>query len=133
MKNEYLLNLENKFHGIHTRLKELHFSAPSKNIHEMIDEFDSKFQAFDDEIMEDAQSIFGFIGVGEINPQLPEATDFESLLLDMRGLLVGLKKEAGDQLMWTGIINEVDDFFHVVNKTIYLLRIAKHEATKGEK
>ena len=40
MKNNYLVTLENKIHGYHTRLKELHYSAPSYSIHKIIDEFE---------------------------------------------------------------------------------------------
>lgn len=44
MNNKFILNLENQFHGIHTRLKELHFSAPTMSIHKLIDDFDGEFQ-----------------------------------------------------------------------------------------
>ena len=77
MKNEYLLSIENRLHGYHTRLKELHFSAPSYSLHKIIDEFDEKLQEFDDTIMEDAQSIFGVIQPGMIQPVLPEETEIE--------------------------------------------------------
>ena len=75
MKNEYLLTIEGRLHGYHTRLKELHYSAPSYSLHKIIDEFDSELQEFDDTIMEDAQSVFGFIEPGMINPVLPEETE----------------------------------------------------------
>lgn len=130
MSNEFILNLENQLHGIHTRLKELHYSAPTMSIHKLIDEFDGEFQEFDDAIMENAQALWGFIKPGDLNPTLPEAIEFEELLEDIRGILVGIKKEAGDDLMWTGIINRTDDFFETVNKYIYLIQICKHKASE---
>lgn len=132
MNNKFILNLENQFHGIHTRLKELHFSAPTMSIHKLIDDFDNEFQDFDDAIMENSQALWGFIKPGTLNPILPEALDFESILVDIRGLLTGIKREAGEDLMWTGIINRTDDFFEVVNKYIYLIKICKHEAAEKE-
>jgi len=132
MNNKFILNLENQFHGIHTRLKELHFSAPTMIIHKLIDDFDGEFQDFDDAIMENSQALWGFIKPGTLNPILPEALDFESILVDIRGLLTGIKREAGEDLMWTGIINRTDDFFEVVNKYIYLIKICKHEAAEKE-
>ena len=105
MNNEFILNLENQFHGIHTRLKELHYSAPTMSIHKLVDEFDEEFQEFDDAIMENSQALWGFIHPGDLNPILPEATEFEDLLTDIRGILVSVKKKANDDLMWTGIIN----------------------------
>ena len=132
MNNKFILNLENQFHGILTRLKELHFSAPTMSIHKLIDDFDGEFQDFDDALMENAQALWGFIQPGTLSPILPEALEFENLLVDIRGLLTGIKREAGDDLMWSGIINRTDDFFETVNKYIYLIKICKHDAAKSE-
>lgn len=132
MNNKFILNLENQFYGIHTRLKELHFSAPTMSIHKLIDDFDGEFQDFDDALMENAQALWGFIQPGTLSPILPEALEFENLLVDIRGLLTGIKREAGDDLMWSGIINRTDDFFETVNKYIYLIKICKHDAAKSE-
>ena len=132
MRNEFILNLENQFHGIHTRLKELHYSASTMSIHKLVDEFDEEFQEFDDAIMENAQALWGFIKPGSLSPVLPEALEFEELLTDIRGILVSIKKEANDDLMWTGIINRVDDFFETTNKYIYLIKICKHQSANGD-
>ena len=125
MTNQFILDLENKLQGIGTRLKELHFSAPSYSIHKLVDDFDSEFKEFEDAIMENAQSLWGFIQPGDLKPELPEAMDFEALLEDIRGILVSIKKQAGNNMMWTGIINSVDDFFTSVNKYIYLIKFAE--------
>ena len=126
MKNEFIMTLENKLHGYHTRLKELHFNAPSMAEHKLIDEFDEDLLEFDDEVMEDAQAIFGRIKVGMIQPQLPKATNFNDLLNELRADLVKTKDMLTEK-MYTGIINVVDDFFHTVNKNIYLLGIINKE------
>jgi DNA-binding ferritin-like protein len=129
MKNDYILGLEGKLHGYHTRLKELHFSAPNYSLHKIIDEFDSELLEFDDEIMEDAQSIFEVINVGEIKPVLPKETEIEDLLQAIRGTLAEAKEKLKGKL-YTGIINVIDDFWHTVNKTIYLVQIAKKNLAK---
>lgn len=125
MTNEFMRDLENQFRGIGTRLKELHFSAPSIMIHRLIDEYNSEFLEFEDEVMENAQALWGNIEVGELEPVLPEATEFEALLEDIRGLLANIKSEAGDQKAWTGIISIVDSFWATTNKYIYLIRFDK--------
>jgi hypothetical protein len=128
MKNNFILDLENKFHGIHTRLKELHFSAPTLSLHKLIDDFDSEFMEFDDAVMENSQALWGFIKPGMLNPVLPDSMDFLELLAELRGLLVMIKKEAKDnEMLWAGIINRVDDFIETVNKYIYLTNIALHK------
>ena len=126
MRNEFIMTLENKLHGYHTRLKELHFSAPSMAEHKLIDDFDKDLLEFDDEVMEDAQAIFGRIKVGMIQPQLPKAMNFNDLLIELRADLVKTKDTLTEK-MYTGIINVVDDFFHTVNKNIYLLEIINKE------
>lgn len=123
MKSEYLLSIEARLHGYHTRLKELHYSAPSYSIHKIIDEFDQDLQEFDDTIMEDAQSIFGVIQPGDIQPILPEEMDIENLLRGIRGMLAEMKDNLQEKL-YTGIINSVDEFWHKINKTLYLVKIA---------
>lgn len=124
MKNEYLLSIENRLHGYHTRLKELHYSAPSYSIHKIIDKFDEELLEFDDTIMEDAQSIFGNIQPGMIQPVLPEEMEIEALLRGIRGMLAEMKDNLQEKL-YTGINNTIDDFWATLNKTIYLIRIAK--------
>lgn len=125
MTNEFLLNLENKLQGCGTRLKELHWDASSLSMHKLVDDFTADFREFEDNLMENAQALFGFIEVGSLNPVLPEAKNFLELLEDVRGMLVNIKKEAKDSLMWSGIINIVDDFFATTNKYIYLTNITK--------
>ena len=126
MKNEFIMSLENRLHGYHTRLKELHFSASSMSEHKLIDEFDEELLKFDDEVMEDAQAIFGRIKVGMIQPVLPKSTTFGDLLNEIRADLVKIKNALTEK-MYTGIINVVDDFFHTVNKNIYLNNIINKE------
>ena len=125
MDNKFILNLENKIHGVHTRLKELHFSAPCISLHKLIDDFDEEFLEFDDAVMENAQALWGFIKVGDIKPVFPESTEFLELLGEIKGMLVSIKREASDnEILWSGILNRVDDFMETVNKYIYLTQIA---------
>lgn len=133
MENKFILDLENRFHGIHTRLKELHFSAPSMSTHKLIDDFDEEFLEFDDAFMENAQALWGLIKPGDLNPILPEAMTFQELLTEIKGLLVKIKREASDnEIFWSGILNRVDDFMETVNKYIYLGIISFRQYNSGQ-
>lgn len=133
MENKFILDLENRFHGIHTRLKELHFSAPSMSTHKLIDDFDEEFLEFDDAFMENAQALWGLIKPGDLNPILPEAMTFQELLTEIKGLLVKIKREASDnEIFWSGILNIVDDFMETVNKYIYLGIISFRQYNSGQ-
>lgn len=126
--SDFKITIENKMHGFRTRLKELHYSSPSWSIHKIIDDFTKELDEFDDALMENMIALFGTIKPGDLNPELPEATEFESLLEDFRGqILVSIKREAADSMMWTGITNLVDGFFTTVNSYVYKIQIAKKE------
>ena len=96
-------------------------------MHRLIDDFQNDFNEFEDEIMENAQALWGTIKPGELDPVLPEDMEFSKLLETIRGILAGIKKEGDDNRMWTGIINIVDDFWATVNKYVYLVNIEKGE------
>lgn len=128
MTNEFIVGLISKLEGYKTRLAELHWSASSHSLHVVINDFQSEIDDFEDAIAENAIALWDFIRPGELKPELPEAKEFEILLEDLRGLLISIKREASDSMMWTGIINRTDDFFEVVNKYIYLTKIIKHES-----
>lgn len=124
MTNRYIGELENKLHGYHTRLKELHFGAPSVSVHKIIDDFDGALLSYEDEIMEDAQAIFGNFEVGQIQPVLPGATDIIGLLQELRGTLSDFFDYMGTKVTWAGIRSETETFWHALNKTIYLIKLS---------
>lgn len=120
MNNKLMIDSLNKLMGFHIRVRELHWAViPNHGLHKIIDDFDSDLLEFIDEIAEDAQSMFGRVNPGELTPQLPGETEFGPLLRSIRVLLAVLKDEMKDKC-WTGVINCVDEFWHTVNKNLYL-------------
>lgn len=132
MNNEFFLKIANKLQGQNTRLDEIHWSAPSNSIHQRVDDYHKEFTEFKDALMENVQALYGFIRPGDLNPVLPEAKEFEDLLMEIRAMLTSIKREIGDNIAMSGICNIVDDQFEVVNKYIYLIMICKHQAAQGE-
>lgn len=120
MNNALMIDTLGKLLGYHIRVRELHwFVIPNYGLHKQLDDFDSDILEFIDEIAEDAQCMFGKVQPGEITPILPEETEFGPLLRGIRTLLANLKDQMTDKC-WTGIVNCIDDFWHTVNKNIYL-------------
>ena len=128
MDKKFIMPTINKIEGHKTRLKELHWSSPSHSIHVIVDDFSDELAKFEDDFVENSSALLGFIYPGELNPELPEETEFEADLESIRGILSGIKSECSEEMMWSGIINLVDDFWTTVNKYIYLAKISKHEA-----
>lgn len=125
MDSLFFVEIENRVQGYGTRLKELHWSAPSISIHKLIDDFCDEFASFNDTMIEYLIPLHGTIRPGELNPVLPVELEFESLLESIRGMLSQIKKQIGDSMMYSGISSLVDDFYITVNKNIYLTQIGK--------
>ena len=127
ISKDYMVGLDSKILGIHARLKELHYSAPNMDIHKLTDEFIGELLEFEDKVMENLQPMpgIGFVGVGELRPEVPEGSTFMDVLVAVRGMIADLKKQAGDAVMYSGIVSIVDDFFATVNKYIYLVKIVE--------
>ena len=128
MDKKFLLSVIGRIEGYKTRLKELHWSSPSHSIHVVIDDFSSEIAEFEDALAENSMALLGFIYPGELNPELPGEKEFEALLESVRGLLGAIKKECGEDMMWSGVINLVDDFWTTTNRFVYLSKICKREA-----
>ncbi|MBP3732299.1 MAG: hypothetical protein J6I84_03555 [Bacilli bacterium] len=124
MDKQKLIEVVGKLEGYKTRLKELHWSAPSHSMHIITDEFSDELGKFEDDMTENAMAILGLIEVGNIQGVLPEATNFGEFLTQLRGLLSGIKEETEDQ-MWSGLVNIVDDFWSTVNRYVYLNMITE--------
>ena len=75
---EKLVEVLGKIEGHKTRLKELHWSSPSRSMHVIIDDFSSELAEFEDALAENSIALLDFVYTGDLSPKLPEETDFES-------------------------------------------------------
>lgn len=126
---EELVDVLNKLEGHKTRLKELHWSSPSRSFHVIIDEFSSEIAEFEDALAENSIALLDFVFPGDLNPVLPQEKDFESELEAIRAILSGIKADCSETY-WSGVVNLVDDFWTTVNKYIYLAKITSHQAKR---
>lgn len=118
----FFIRLIAQMEGFKTRLKEIHWAAENMSTHKLVDDILDSFTKFQDAVAEDVQGEFGDFPVGSIHPLLPSSTELIPLLKEMRYeiLIVPLNGIDGD--MYTGIINEMEDFYHKLNVFIYLAR-----------
>lgn len=122
MKREFI-DFINRLEGYKTAVKFIHWGAPNRSVHVVIDKFSDQLSDFEDEFAEDIQAIYGQFNITEANPVLPPADNAEDLLLMIRADLANMK-DLLEEKMYTGALNELEDFFHVVNQTIYLIRLS---------
>lgn len=136
MKDQNVLKIANTLEAFKTNLKSLHFSSPSLSIHKSVtDEFDDELLEFDDNLLENFQGVVNdFIYPDELKAteDYETAYDFESYLVNLRGFVISIKRKYNDELLYSGVVNILDDFCQVINRYLYLIRVATHQAAKKD-
>lgn len=129
MKNNYVIEIASKLETAKTRVKEIHWSSPSFNIHKITDDVADWIGEVEDSLIENMMAVTNdYIFPGELKCIPWESKELESFLTDFRGFLISIKREFEEGLMYSGIVNILDDAIQTVNMYIYQVRIAKHKA-----
>lgn len=134
MKNEYVIEIASRLETAKTRLKEIHWGG-SKNmsIHKIIDDVSDWIGGLEDDLMENFMAVLNdYIYPGELKCITWDAKEIEDFLVDLRGFLTNIKRKYNEEMLYSGIINILDDGIQTVNKYIYQVRVAKHRAVKEE-
>lgn len=124
--NTFMMNIIGKMEGYKTRLKDLHWAAYNNSTHVRLDEILAELSDYEDAITEDAQATDGDIIAGTVRAIPCNSTDIFDILDQLKLDLVAIKRQYENNIEYTGVINETDDFFHVVKKYIYLFRKCLH-------
>ena len=136
MDNSYVLEIANTLEAYKTNIKSLHFSAPTLSIHKSItDEFDEELRTFDDDLLENLQGVVNdFIYPDELKAKedYEPATNFEDYLVNLRGFVISIKRKYNNDLLFSGVVDILDSFARVINRYLYLIRIATHQAAKRD-
>lgn len=121
--NGLIVTYINKLEGYRVRTRECHWAAFNMSLHKLTDDVMKELEEYEDEIAEDAQGLYGQFEIGVLNPILPEAVDFDSMLVELRKDTAHLLKSLGE-IKFTGIVNILEEMVHKLNQWIYLTRIA---------
>lgn len=119
--SDNVIEFLNKIEGWKTRCKNLHWSAPKKNVHEYLDEFYAELMMFQDELAE------GYMGMeGKLQPNALKGTPCE--VLNANDLLVEVKlgvtefyESLPQEISYKGIASECESFIQTVHKYRYLI------------
>lgn len=118
---ELILGILNRIEGYKTRLKELHWEAPTHAAHVIIDKLSDDLSKYQDAIAEDYQGEFGDFKIGTLKPQLPGAVDTKSLIREIREDIAKLT-DFDDEMIYAGIRSISEEFIHKLNVYLYLIR-----------
>lgn len=123
LSSQFFIDFINVIEGWKTKCKNLHWSAPKKNIHVYLDEFLAILSDYQDSIAEDYQGI-----LGQMQPNAVKGTPSETLNA------IDFIKEVADKTMefyssipedtaFVGIKSETETFIHNIYKYTYLFRL----------
>jgi hypothetical protein len=118
----------NRIEGWKSKCKNLHWSAPKKNIHVYLDDFLSELSDFQDSITED------YMGInGKVAPNI--LTGYSCMALNAFDLIAEIKiqteifyKKLPTDICYKGITAECENFIHIINKYTYLFKLTDYKS-----
>jgi hypothetical protein len=120
MENEFIVKTLGQFQGYRTRLKEMHWSSPSMDIHTLTDEMTNVLEGFEDSLAEISIALWGEIKPGDLIVKSSNDYDFRDILKAIHGKAIEIKRccEEGG-LLWSGIGGITDTFIADVEAIIF--------------
>jgi len=118
---EIILEYIKKIEGYRIRLREIHWEADHKSVHELSDSLMDDLLTYEDSIAEDMMGIIGYrIKVGTIVPKLPKSTELKTLISEIINDTMGVRKAIENMPLYFGIVSLMDECIHMLNKSQYL-------------
>lgn len=121
--NQFFINFLNQLEGWKTKCKNLHWSAPKKNIHVYLDEFLSILSDYQDGLAEGYQGILGKMApnaIKGISSNTLNATDF---IQEVKLGTLKFYESIPQEIVYKGITSECETFIQNINKYIYLFSL----------
>ena len=121
--NQFFINFLNQLEGWKTKCKNLHWSAPKKNIHVYLDEFLSILSDYQDGLAEGYQGILGKMApnaIKGISSDTLNATDF---IQEVKLGTLKFYESIPQGTVYKGITSECETFIQNINKYIYLFSL----------
>ena len=111
--------------GFKTRCKNLHWSAPRKNIHVYLDEFLEILSDYQDALAEEYMGISGQFAPNKIVGTPPSSLTFMDFIIEVRVSTHQFYNTIPEDCMYAGIKSECETFMHNINKYKYLFSLCE--------
>lgn len=121
------LNFINKLEGYKTRIKNLHWAAPKKNIHVYLDEFLVIVSDFQDSLAETYMGILGKMQPDAVRGIPVEGNDALTMINHLIDETEGFYEEIPDDTGYKGISSETETFIKDLQKYKYLFSLCDTE------
>lgn len=122
-QSQLFIDFLNKLEGWKTKCKNLHWSAPKKNIHVYLDEFLEILSDYQDGLAE------GYMGIlGKMQPNVIKGTPSEVLnafdfISEVKYGTIDFYKNIPEDIIYKGIASECETFIQNINKYDYLFHL----------
>ena len=110
----------NRLEGWKTKCKNLHWSAPKKNIHVYLDEFLSILSDYQDGLAEGYQGILGKMQPNAIKGIPSETLNALDFIAEVRKETIAFYDRLPQETIYKGITSECETFIQNINKYKYL-------------
>ena len=121
---QFFINFINKLEGFKTKCKNLHRSAPKKNIHVYLDEFLGILSDYQDSVAEDYQGILGHMQPNVIEGIKSQSLNAIDFINEVKIATETFYNNIPDDICYVGIKSETETFIHNIFKYKYLFEIS---------
>ena len=115
-----IINFINIIEGWKTKCKNLHWSAPKKNIHVYLDEFLSILSDYQDGLAEGYQGILGKMQPNAVKGIPSETLNAIDFITEVRKETISFYDRLPKETIYKGITSECETFIQNINKFKYL-------------
>ena len=113
----------NQLEGWKSKCKNLHWSAPKKNIHVYLDEFGDILSSYQDGLAEGYMGINGKLPPNMLKGVSCEVTNALDFIEEVRRNTINFYKELPQEVIYKGITSDCETFIQEINKYVYLFKL----------
>lgn len=124
--SELFIGFINRLEGWKTRCKNLHWSAPRKNIHVYLDDFLEVLSDYQDSLAEGYMGILGKMAPNAVKGIQSECLDAMTFIDEVCRYTCEFYEKIPQDTVYKGITSECETFIQSINKYKYLFSLCKH-------
>lgn len=117
--------------GYEVKAKNLHWSAPSKNIHTYIDDLWEKLLDYIDNLAEGYMGINGYLGPNDIKPTNYDFINAGEYINSLCHRLDEFHEQIPEGAKWSGLVSITEDFIQVAYQYRYLFAMSNEDGEFG--
>lgn len=121
--SQFFINFINQIEGWKTKCKNLHWSAPKKNIHVYLDEFLDILSDYQDSLAEEYQGLLGHMQPNVISGKQDSTLNAIDLILEIKNCTFKFYESIPSGVEYVGIKSECESFIHNILKYKYLFEL----------